>query len=217
MPFLPNIPLATDQLSVSQGNILNNFTILGAIAGNATTGSASINTVPGLGFNFLNFANQVAFVPSFNGNNGLWVGNFAHDATTTTELWAQYNQGTGGTAGQYQYPISASTLSLKPVNTVANPAPNFGWTYLSSGMIIKFGNATAGTPVNIDTASGGPAFTKVFVPFITPFGGASTYSTRTILTIAALPAAPNPVLDIVANTQTGAAANPQYYYMVLGF
>ena len=65
MAFLWNIPQPTDQLSVSQGNILNNFTILGAIAGNSIipNGSASLNNIAG--FNFVNLANQGGTVPFF--------------------------------------------------------------------------------------------------------------------------------------------------------
>lgn len=200
MAFLPNIPLATDQLSVSQGNILNNFQILGAIAGNATTGSTSINNTAG--FNYINFANQGASVPNFNGNNGLYVGNFAHDATTTTELWAQYNQGTGGSAGQYDYPISASILSLFPTAPAVN-----GWSYLSTGILLKWGNSSGGTVVNIDTMSGGPAFTKIFAVFVNPFGGVAAPWTS------ASTAAPTPTLTVTFSP----VSTHQYYYAVIGY
>lgn len=201
MAFLPLIPQPTDQLSVSQGNILNNFTILSAIAGNANVGSATINSVAG--FNQLNLANQGGTVPSFNGNNGFWSGNFAHDATTTIETWAQYTQGVGGTLGNYTYPISASTLSLTPT---AGTAPTNGWSYLASGILIKWGNGTSGTPVNIDSNSGGPAFTKVFAEFVNPFGGAAVSFTSNIT------AAPTPILSV-----TTSIALHQFYYFVIGF
>ncbi len=152
MAFLPLIPQPTDQLSVSQGNILNNFTILGAIAGNANVGSATINNTAG--FNSINLALQGGTVPSFNGNNGFWAGTYA--VTTKNELWAQYQQG----AGQFQYPISASTLS----NT---PTPGTGvdsWCYLPSGMIMKQGSGTttAGAyTYNFPVGANIPVFTQV--------------------------------------------------------
>ena len=62
MAFLPNIPLSTDQLSVSQGNILNNFTILGAIAGNSFPSSASLAT--NSGFNWLYLPSNGAIPPT---------------------------------------------------------------------------------------------------------------------------------------------------------
>ncbi len=152
MAFLPNIPQPTDQLSVSQGNILNNFTILGAIAGNTNVGSATINNTAG--FNSINLALQGGTVPSFNGNNGLWAGTYA--VTGKNELWAQYQQG----GGQFQYPISASTLS----NT---PAPGTGvdsWCYLPGGMIMKQGSGTttAGAyTYNFPVGANIPVFTQV--------------------------------------------------------
>jgi hypothetical protein len=152
MAFLPLIPQPTDQLSVSQANILNNFTILGAIAGNSNVGSTTLNNTAG--FNFLNLALQGGTLPSFNGNDGLWAGTYA--VTGKNELWAQYQQG----ATQYQYPISASTLSN-------NPTPGTGvdsWSYLPSGMIIKQGSGTttAGAyTYNFPTGANIPVFTQV--------------------------------------------------------
>lgn len=203
MAFLPNIPQPTDQLSISQANILNNFQILGAIAGNANAGSATINNIAG--FNQINLALQGGTVPNFNGNNGFWAGNFTHDATTTVETWAQYNQGTGLSAGQYQYPISASILSLFP--TLASAPPGNGWSYLSSGILVKWGNSSGGTTVNIDTQSGGPAYTKTFAAFITPFGSVADYYTSTFT------AAPGPTLT----ANFAIVPTHQYYYYIIGF
>ncbi len=199
MAFLPLIPQPTDQLSVSQGNILNNFTILGAIAGNANIGSTALNSVAG--FNSINLALQGGTVPSFNGNNGFWAGNFAHDATTTVETWAQYNQGVGGTLGQYQYPISASILSLFPTNT----APVNGWSYLASGILMKWGTASCpGGITNIALNAVGPNFTKAFVAQLTvQTGGAGTIARVSSLNATQLQVVPD--------------ASCNVYWFVIGF
>jgi hypothetical protein len=150
MAFLPSIPQPTDILSVSQGNILNNFTILGAIAGNSNVGSASINTTSG--FNFVNFANQGASIPLFNGNNGLWSGTYS--VTGNPEIWLNYQNGN-------QYPITASLLSTNP----APAAKSSGWTFLPSGILMKWGSATglAGNfTITMPTGPGIPTFTQCF-------------------------------------------------------
>ena len=149
MAFLPSIPQATDILSTSQGNILNNFTILGAIAGNSNLGSATINNVAG--FNFLNLASQGASVPSFNGNNGIWSGTFA--TTGNQEIWLNYQNGN-------QYPITASLLS----NNAAPAAQSDGWTYLSTGLLVKWGSGTTTAGNYLYTMPTGatiPVFTAV--------------------------------------------------------
>jgi hypothetical protein len=151
MAFLPSIPQATDIIANSQSQILNNFTILGAIAGNSNTGSTTINNTAG--FNFINLALQGSTVPSFNGNNGLWAGTYS--VTGKNELWAQYQQG----VSQYQYPISASILSNNPTPATQSD----GWTYLPSGLIMKWGSST-GTAGNfiytMPTGANIPVFTQ---------------------------------------------------------
>ena len=149
MAFLPSIPQPTDILANSQGDILNNFTILGAIAGNVNPGSTTINNTAG--FNFLNLASQGGTVPFFNGNNGLWSGTYA--TTTKQEIWLNYQNGN-------QYPITASTLSN-------NAAPGTGvdsWCYLPGGMIMKQGSGTttAGAyTYSFPTGPNIPVFTQV--------------------------------------------------------
>lgn len=155
MAFLPSIPQATDILANSQGDILNNFTILGAIAGNSNVGSATINSVAG--FNQLNLASQGTFVPSFNGNNGLWSGTYA--VTGKQEVWLNYQNGN-------QYPITASILSNLPTTAYQD-----GWTYLPSGLIFKWGSSTTGTSgaftYNMPTGATIPVFSKVFNASVT--------------------------------------------------
>ena len=76
MPYQYNKPLATDQLSVSQGDINGNFQALGAIGGNGTGGNSfGLNVAPGTGFNFL-YLNVGASPPlgtAFATHNALYI------------------------------------------------------------------------------------------------------------------------------------------------
>ena len=169
MAFLPLIPQPTDQLSISQGNILNNFTLLGAIAGNANPSSSSINATSG--FNWLYLPPQGSTPPagaSFTaGNLGLYSA--SNPTTSQNELYInKTNQAT-----VVQIPATASVLSI-----TSAPASNTGgWSYLPSGLLIKFGNGTA----NGNTAftfgalnPGSPTFTQVLsIVLCTAYSNAS--------------------------------------------
>lgn len=168
MPFLPNIPQSTDQLSISQGNILNNFTILGAIAGNANVSSASINATSG--FNWIYLPPQGATPPAgaafTAGNIGLYSS--ASALSTQNELFInKRNQAT-----VVQVPATASILSVNS----APAALSQGWTYLPSGLIIKFaGNIVANGQTNIVFPVGAniPAFTTCMTVLVQIADGAA--------------------------------------------
>lgn len=156
MAFLYNIPQATDQLSISQGNILNNFAILGAIAGNTNNSSASINSLAG--FNWLYLPPQGSTPPSgasfAAGNIGLYSA--ANSLSTQNELYVnKTNQAT-----VVQIPFTASILSQNSA-----PALNSGgWTYLPSGILMLFGHGTANGNTAFTFAATNPtapAFTNV--------------------------------------------------------
>lgn len=167
MAFLPNIPQPTDQLSISQGDILNNFTILGAIAGNINPASASLNVTSG--FNWINLPNNGATPPAGSafpaGNIGLYG---SLNATTgKNELYInKTNQAT-----VVQVPATASTLSI-----TSAPASNAGmWTFLPSGLLLKSGNASGLLSGLVTvTPTGGPAFTQILSVIVSPFNSSST-------------------------------------------
>lgn len=145
MPYTSNIPQANDQLSVSQGQILTNFTALGAIAGKAATvGSASLNATAG--FNFVNFAPNNPN-PSIALNN-IALFNGVAAPGNTNELW-YYSTNT-----TYSYPITNSILS-----TNGNPGlSSDGWAYLPSGILVKWGQVRGPGTFNFPGGAA-PAFT----------------------------------------------------------
>ena len=168
MAFLPLIPQATDALSISQGNILNNFTILGAIAGNSNASSASLNNNSGFNWIFLptqgsapgNTPPPAAAFPA--GSIGLYSA--LNPVTGQNDLYVnKTNQTT-----VVQVPTTSSILSVN-----ATPPLAFaGWTYLPSGLLLKWGSGLGNgysTFTFVATNPGSPAFAQVLAMFVCPF------------------------------------------------
>jgi hypothetical protein len=183
MPFIPNIPQPTDDISVSQGQILNNFTILGAIAGNTNASSSSLNA--NSGFNWVYLPPQGATPPPAAlfpaGNIGLYS---ASDTLSgQNELYVnKTNQAT-----VVQVPMTGSILS-----STSTPANNSnGWTYTPSGLLIMWGKADTGNTAAgsyvITLPVGFPQFSRIFNLMLTPIalGSAdpnSSYNAQAVLT-----------------------------------
>lgn len=163
MAFLPLIPQSTDQLSTSQGDILNNFTILGAIAGNANAASAAINSSSG--FNWIYLPSQGAIPPAGSAFPAANIGLYSATNPTTSKNELYVNKTNQATVKQI--PMTASSLSI-----ASAPASNAGgWTYLPSGLLLKFGNSTANGNTAFTFAAlnpGAPAFTQVLSMVLTP-------------------------------------------------
>ncbi len=172
MAFLPLIPQSTDQLSTSQGDILNNFTILGAIAGNANAASASINTSgTNSGFNWIYLPSQGATPPAGASFPAANVALYSATNPTTAKNELYINKTNQATV--VQIPATASSLSITsaPASTVG------GWTYLPSGMLLKFGGSTATGNTAFTFAAllpTAPAFTQVLTMIITTNSGLIT-------------------------------------------
>jgi len=163
MAYLPNIPQSTDKLSVSQGNILNNFTILGAIAGNANPASDAINSTAG--FNWILLPSQGAIPPAAASFPAGVVALYSATNATTSKNELYINKTNQATVTQI--PATASTLSI-----TSAPASNVGgWTYLPSGMLMQFGTGTANGITTFLFATldpSAPAFTEVLSMVLCP-------------------------------------------------
>lgn len=141
MAYTYNIPMSTDQLSVSQGQIQANFSFLGAIAGNGTAVSNAINSSPGLGFNWLYLPPQGAIPPSGSsfpsGNIALYSA--TNSTTSANELYINKTVNSSGTPSVLQVAATASILSIN-----SNPGTtSSGWTYLPSGVLMQWGVVSA--------------------------------------------------------------------------
>jgi hypothetical protein len=148
MPFLSNIPQATDQLSISQGDLLNNFGILGAIAGNANANSASLNAT--VGFNFVNFANQGAdpstgagqialYAKTVGGNVDLFLRNQSNGTTIDLSLGGQ--AAVIGNGGYQKFP-SGFIFQWDFHNNAVNGLNTFNFPLAFPNAAIQFGVTT---------------------------------------------------------------------------
>lgn len=147
MAWNPNIPQPTDSLSQSQADILGNFQALDPLFSN---GIQQLIDLPVQGS-----------APTFPaGDEGLY--NLNNATTTKNELYVHRQTIDAPT----DVPMTASVMS----NTAVALCDN-GWSYLPSGLLIKWGGAgisTATTTINFQTISGGPVYTRVFRSFLTP-------------------------------------------------
>lgn len=211
MAFLPLIPQSTDQLSTSQGDILNNFTVLGAIAGNANASSASINT--NSGFNWVYLATQGSIPPvgsSFAANT-VALYSATNPTTSKSELYlTKQNQAT-----TVQIPATASILSI-----TSAPASNAGsWTYLPSGLILKSGQSTGlHSGLVTVTPSGGPAFTQILSVIVCPANGTSTGDLNFAVRLVDINSATTFRIYVSNRTSTGAASGQTgFQFLAIGY
>jgi hypothetical protein len=205
MPYQNNIPLAPDQLSRSQGDLNGNFQVLGSIGGNGVPNSQGINPGPGgAGFNylFLQAGGNPPAGSAFGNNNAL----YSSAVAAVNELFVNKNN----QAGAVQIPFTKSILS-----TAVAPANGLpGWSYLPSGIIMKWGivavpNIAAGGTQMFDNTV---PFTRFFAAFLGPGdSGAANYSPQ----ISAI----NTVQITIKNrgTALGTYVAANVYYCVIGY
>lgn len=149
MAYTANTPQATEVQSQTQSLILANFQALNP-----------------WGNGYGAFTLQ-AGAPSFSANTD-YMYMLAYATTSTNELWVHKQT----TAGLSEVPFTASKMS----NNVAASCDD-GWTYLPSGLLMKWGSksaATASVAVTPTVTSGGPNFSHVFRVFVTPVDTANT-------------------------------------------
>ncbi len=217
MSFLPNIPQANDQLSLSQGNILNNFQLLGAIAGNGNPSSASIDDSVGVnlpaGFKWIYLQPQGSTPPA---GSAFTAGNVAmysasNSTTSKNELYiTKQNQAT-----TVQIPATASILSI-----TSAPASNSGsWTYLPSGLIMKSGNQTgAFSGLTTTNIAGAPVFTQILSVMVCPYNGSSTGDLNFAVRLVDITGPTTFRTYISSRTSTGAASGQTgFQYIVIGY
>ena len=158
MPYTPNIPQPTDLPSQSQGQILQNF--------------QAINTAFGI--------NHVGF-------NTADEGKHAEITFPVGPLGGQpftYLAGEIGLQSLNQLPTSIPdiwmTRGLGTAIPITGRLPaTTGWTYLPSGLLIKWGTGTAvgagNTVITFPVAATNPVFSAVYLPLITPTSAIATY------------------------------------------
>jgi hypothetical protein len=167
IPAYQLIPQATDQLSQSQSDILNNFT---AIQGLIDVNHAPFSDGTNYGkHKWINFPVQTGLPGSpsqfASGEVGLYNQlPTANPITGVDELFINKIV-SGGTA--VQIPLTASILSTN--NAPGNNSS--GWTYLPSGIVFKWGNQTcagnSAATILFPTGPSIPVFNQIFTMSIT--------------------------------------------------
>lgn len=163
MAFNYQIPRATDQLSQSQSDILANFAALGAIAGNASASSSSLNGT--VGFNWVFFAPQGATPPAGSAfpADRVALYSFPNATTGVNELYVNRKD------------INSLTSVQIPMTAYYNNSAGStnGWTYIPSGLKIAWGTKNMGA---------GTSITVTYSAELTGFPGFGTFYTAPQLT-----------------------------------
>ena len=198
MAYQSNIPQPTDQLNISQVDLLDNFSAISTYL--------DVNHVP-FGSSdagkhaFITFPVQT-IAPSFaTGEEGLY--NKVYATTTESELWVhkQYNG-----VSTVDIPFTASTLSSSaPVSGAG------GWTYLPSGIYITWGSITVNGNTTITLANPPPS--QILSVQLTPITGSSSFVDAQVV----LNAIVSNSQFTVVGTINGAASNITVGYLVLGY
>lgn len=146
MAYNQNIPAAGDRLSQSQSQIQQNFAALFSF-----------------GNGYVSMPAQVS-APSFSaGIDGIYT--LAYASTSQNECFV-HQQRTAPADAPADIPFTASKMSNAAMASCDN-----GWSYLPSGLLIKWGlNAATTSPVSITptVTSSGPNFNRVFQVYVTP-------------------------------------------------
>lgn len=149
MAYTANTPLAGDVISQTQSAINANFQALVSF-GNGYGAFTTQSVAPGFSA----------------GTDYLYM--LAYATTSTNELWVHKQT----TAGLSEVPFTASAMS----NNAAASCED-GWSYLPSGLLMKWGNVAAAsnpTAITPTVTSGGPNFSHVFQVFLTGADSAAT-------------------------------------------
>lgn len=158
--YSPNIPQATDQISQSQPQILENFQGINTLLAVDHATFASSNA---------GFHNKTTFpvqgsAPSFTaGNIGLY--NLLDSVSTVNQLFINLQDGTN-------VPITAAAKAANP-----------GYTYLPSGLLVKWGTGTANgsTVITYPTGATIPVFNNVYHAQVITVRGSVATNTLTVL------------------------------------
>lgn len=191
MAWQQNKPEATDQLSQSQTDLQGNFQALDtwiqvdhALPGSANSGK----------HNKVSFPVQSPAPTFVAGQYGLY--NFLDPITTTNQLYITYPDGSF-------VPMTAAGLSTNP-----------GWTYLPSGILVKWGGAspTGEQTVNYPVAATVPVFTAVYHAQVTTLKNSTASNS-----IVSLKSFTTTSITLVATQQTAlSGASGSCNYIVFG-
>lgn len=203
MAYQNDIPKATDRLKDSQSDIQDNFAELETYLeinhvefGNANQGKHKWVTFP---------AQTVA--PTFaSGEEGLYNLPFNNNTSVLNELFVHKQTSTGTS----DIPFTASILSQN-----ATPASlAAGWSYLPSGLLVKWGSASGNGTTTVNLPGTDPAFNTIFNVLLTPFAAGSSDSNFSVRFIGLVSPSQFQVY-VSSRTNTGAAPGA-FQFLVIG-
>ena len=145
--YQPLKPLSTDQLSTSQGYIKNNYTAIKAL----------------IDVNHGTFTGGVS--PEGKHIKVDIVNSATHPAVTAGDLLI-YNYVNATTTLQELYVKRHGALATAGIPFTARAGTGTGWTYLPSGLLVKWGNVN--TPVDVNLNASDPNFSAVYFAMATP-------------------------------------------------
>lgn len=209
MAYQANIPQPNNLLSQSQDDILNNFQAIQTLIG---VNHVNFNDADQGKHKWITFPQQGATPPGGSGFNPGELGmyNAIYSVSTQNELFInKTNQAT-----VVQIPSTASILSV-------NSAPasiSAGYSYLPSGIILRWGSVTGATGSNTQTLgsnpNAGPALTQILSVQLTPYssaGGDVDFAVRLVS------ASVSSFTVFVSNRTTTGAATGGYTFLVMGY
>ena len=218
MPTYQLIPQATDLISQSQDDILTNFTSIQQLVDiNHVDFSDGVNYGK---HKWVAFPVQTdAQLPTFLAGEDALYNNLPtiRPLTGINELWIHKQNATGSV----DIPMTASILSY---NAAPNTGQQFGWSYLPSGILLKWGlspaflDNTFGQTFNIidNTVLGQqPQYTQILSVQVTSYVSSLTNFNRSIYTVSV----PNTsTIGIYAyNPAASSGATSQVFYMTIGY
>jgi hypothetical protein len=205
MAYNNNIPQPTDQLSQSQSDILGNFQAIQTLIDVNHVDFASADQGK---HKWVTFPVQAGSPPIVFGAGELALYSFLNTVTSQNELYINKTNQVTVT----QIPTTASILSV-----TSNPGNNVsGWTYLPSGIILKWGNSSANgnTVISFPVAATIPVFTNVMAILLTPYAVSAADSNISVR----LSSFTNTTFNVYGSARiTTGAAVATFQYLAIGY
>lgn len=210
MAYNANIPMATDQLSQSQLDIQQNFQALKALIDVNHVDFAAGDEGK---HKWITLPSQGAIPPA---GSGFLAGELAlYNATSPVTSQPELYINKTNQATVVQVPSTASILST---NSAPGPA-TAGWTYIPSGLLLKWGTVTLGGVgaqiINFPVSGTIPVFTQVIQGQLTIYTGGVAADPNTAVSLVTFT---NTTFTVWGSQRTATVpAIARFNYLMIGF
>lgn len=177
MAYNPNIPQPSDQLNVSQGDLLNNFMALNTVLNVNMLGPNNPNQGK---FNVTEYVSPTTFAGTVGGEVALFANASAYTGNPALFFQKQTN------GASYEFTESIQAIA--------------GWSFLPSGILLKWGNVSipaSPTGILFPVAANIPVFGTIFIVLIT------AYDTTDSLNIVTLGAQATTGFQVISSVPSG--------------